>query len=363
MSSSDFVTFVLGAGASYEVAMPTGNQLKKRISETLAFKVDDISRQLIGGNDAAREALYYLSQSKNGEINAYYRTASLIARGMPQAPSIDNFIDSHRSDPKIAEVGKIAIASAILQAERRSKLWFDASNAYSTINFSSVEDTWFHEFFQLLTLNCPEDQLSNRLKKIRVVSFNYDRTFEHFLYHAIQNYYDCSAERAAEILSHLTVLHPYGQVGALPWQKDLPDRKLDRAAARASSVQFGASLRAPALYEVSTVIKTFTEGTDEEDSEIQKIRDSVLNARTITFLGFAFHQLNLQLLYGLSPDRHDSPPRRLFGTALGISISNLNEIQSDLLRLGHYQSNQVFLQSTGAAQLLQEFARVLQIPD
>jgi len=42
-STPEFMTFVLGAGSSYEVNMPTGSDLKDKIASSLAFKVDTYS--------------------------------------------------------------------------------------------------------------------------------------------------------------------------------------------------------------------------------------------------------------------------------------------------------------------------------
>ena len=68
-----------------------------------------------------RECVFKLAQSRehsNGTANDYYQAAIRIREAMPLAPSIDNFIDSHRDDKKIAQLGKVAIATCILRAEK-----------------------------------------------------------------------------------------------------------------------------------------------------------------------------------------------------------------------------------------------------
>ena len=202
--ASKFITFVLGAGASFEVGMPTGYELKAKIASSLSFKVDVFGR-LGGGDDQLREALHQISQRQGSEVirGGHLSAANLIHAGMRQAPSIDNFIDSHRSNPRVAEVGKLAIASEILKAERASKLYVSPTNIYNKLKFEAVEHTWFDAFFQLLTLNAQEQDLPERLKQVQVVTFNYDRTLEHYLFHSIQNYYGCSPAKSAEILANL----------------------------------------------------------------------------------------------------------------------------------------------------------------
>lgn len=332
--------------------MPTGNELKASIASSLSFKVDDF-RRLAGGDDQLREAICALGQrpGSSASVNDYYRAAKLIHAGMPQAPSIDNFVDSHRSNTRIAEVGKLAIASAILKAERQSTLYVSPTNTYNKLNFARVADTWFHAFFQLICLNSQEEDLPARLSCVRVVTFNYDRTLEHFLFHSIQNYYGCSPERAAEILSYLTVFHPYGKVGNLPWQNS------------GVGVPFGGDMHSSALLQVSKGLRTFTEGTSESESQIESIRESIFKAEIITFLGFAYHELNLQLLFGPQRKIPIRPSKQVFGTAMGLSESNKKAISAELASLGRFDGNQITLRrELSAAQLLPEYSRSLRVP-
>lgn len=349
---TSFITFVLGAGSSFEVDMPTGTELKSRIAKALSLKEDDFGRH-IGGDDQLREALDQLAQRTDEPAAKarYFSAAKLICGGMPQAPSIDNFIDSHRSNPQIAEVGKLAIASEILKAERASKLFISPRNIHNKLDFQRVSDSWFNSFFQLLALNAQEEDLAERLQRVRVVSFNYDRTIEHFLFHSIQNYYGCSPDRAADILKHLTVLHPYGKVGHLPWQNT------------GVCVPFGGDIHSSALLQVSKGLRTFTEGTSDTESQIESIRSAVFDAEILTFLGFAYHELNLELLFNPPRDTLKRPEKQVFGTAMGLSESNKKAIALELSTLGRYDYSQVTLRrELSAAQLLPEYSRSLRIP-
>lgn len=332
--------------------MPTGSELKGMISSSLARGIDDF-RRMVGGDSAIREALYAKGQQSGSahSVNDYYQAARRICTAMPQAPSIDNFIDSHRSNPAIAEVGKLAIASSILKAERGSTLYVSPDNIYNTVNFQRLQDTWFNAFFQLLCLNAQEEELQGRLSRVRVVTFNYDRTLEHFLYHSIQNYYGTKPERAAEILSHLSVFHPYGKVGSLPWQNS------------GISMLFGGEIYSSPLVQVAETLRTFTEGTSETDSQLVQIREAVFEAETLVFLGFAFHELNLELLFGsptTAPVRHS---KQVFGTAMGLSESNKDAITAELAIRGRFDRTRITLRrDLSAAQLLPEYSRSLRVP-
>lgn len=149
-----------------------------------------------------------------------------------------------------------------------------------------------------------------------MIIFNYDRCVEHFLIHVLQNYYRISEVEAAELIEHLSIYHPYGSVGLLPWQKgDL-------------QIGFGNSLNAIQLNELAKKIKTFTEGTDPSSSEIIDIRDHMAKAKKLVFLGFAFHKLNMELI---SPDLDTSLSYpSVYATAYGVSDSDQNVINHQI---------------------------------
>jgi hypothetical protein len=347
------ITFVVGAGASQEVKMPTGFELKTMISRSLAFKVE--YRQLSGGDPQITEALYHLAQRKSpsfGDLNEYVHTAHLIASAMPQAPSIDNFIDCHRSDPRVAECGKLAIAANILKAERNSLLYVDPRNVHNRLRFENITATWFNAFFELLTLNTNREDLLERMRRVRIISFNYDRCIEHFLHCALQNYYDMSPDKAAELLSQLVILHPYGTVGRLPWQP----------AESGVHVAYGAEISSGELIRVASGLRTFTEGTDSAASQINLIRSSVLNAERLVFLGFAYHELNLEVLFGKSNDLPTRYSKEVYGSAYGLSESNKRAIAGELANLGRYDAQQITLRrELTAAQVLPEYSRNFRI--
>jgi hypothetical protein len=142
---------VVGAGASYEVGLPIGSGLTTNIESLLGYGRDGgFNPQR--GDETIMYAINELSRADNS-TNAYLIACERIRRGMSQAQSIDNFIDSNRSDTKIAVCGKLAIASAILNAERASKLWSDHMKAQSRIDFAAINQSWFRRFFDMLVEN------------------------------------------------------------------------------------------------------------------------------------------------------------------------------------------------------------------
>ncbi len=312
--------FVIGSGASNEARLPTGFELKSKISQLLDIRFEHGMR-LESGDYLIVGALRLLIQQpdgRNGDINPYLSESWHIRDALPQAISIDNFIDAHRDNDKIAICGKLAIVRSILEAEKTSLLYFERSQRDSTLNFGSLGKTWYIPFFQLLTENCGKNDLIERFKSITLIIFNYDRCIEHFLYFALQNYYKISGEEAAELVKTINIYHPYGEVGSLPW--------IDRNEA----MEFGAVPNSKQLLDLSHKIKTFTEGIDPESSDILEIRRHTASANKLVFMGFAFHKLNMQLI---SPDKLKNLERlnvKCFATTYGISDSDKEVIDEQI---------------------------------
>ena len=314
------LVLILGAGASKEVNLPIGTELKSEIGRLLDIRFQHGIRQESGDYQLTEALRLIASKDKDlaGQINPLLHMCWRIRDAMPQAISIDNFIDSHAAEPKIAQCGKLAIARAILAAEGKSTLNIDSRNSYNKLDFSKNAKTWFNAFFQLLTENCRIEDLPLRLQSIGIVTFNYDRCFEHFIFNAIQNYYSVNAEKATELIAHLEIHHPYGMVGGLPWMR------------RQNSIAFGAEVHVTDLVPVSQQLRTFTEGTDPAVSDINLIRTTVSNAKRLAFLGFAFHRLNMELLFGSDASARKRTTRSVVGSALGISPSDCTVITDEI---------------------------------
>ena len=202
---------VVGAGASQEAGLPTSVELNISIARDL-----DIRFKLVEQNSGDRTIAAAL-QSRFRDINPHLHACWKIRDALPQAISIDNFIESHRRDEKIGFCGKLAIVRSILVAEKRSLLYVDPSNTDNTLKYMSLEKTWFNAFWQRISENCQAEELRERFLSIALIVFNYDRCIEQYLYHSIQNYYGLSADSAASLVNAMEIYHPYGMVGSLPW--------------------------------------------------------------------------------------------------------------------------------------------------
>ena len=308
--------YVVGAGASQEAGLPTGEKLKSRISELLNMDFS-ISKQTSGdfGIKSALSQLVKMSGSTE-DMNLYMDECRMISKNMPLAISIDHFIDSQRKNKKLVRCGKLAILKSILSAERHSLLYFKEDRP---LNFSSLEGTWFLALFRSLTENCGAADLMDRFEDVTLIIFNYDRCIEHFLFNALKSYYKLEEMQAAELISCLTIIHPYGTVGSLEWQNDQSE----------TVVQFGGQLHESRLIEFSEKIRTFTEGADS--SYMRLVVGSMRFTKRLVFLGFAFHPFNMKLLGGNSTERYlNAYDIECYVTAYGASMNDMELIKKSI---------------------------------
>ncbi|KIN71171.1 hypothetical protein [Sulfitobacter guttiformis] len=172
---------VVGAGASKEFELPTGAELTSIIQKDLDFAIDRFGHLSIGNGDwELKRAIEILSKETKVPINRYYGVAQQISRNMALAPSIDNYLDTHKENEYLVKVGKLAIANAIIKAERGSTLTIDDSNIYNRLDFSKTKNTWAAVFFKIIAAKRDYTSFVSALQNITFISFNYDRCIKQF---------------------------------------------------------------------------------------------------------------------------------------------------------------------------------------
>lgn len=147
------LVFVVGAGASKEVGLPTGQELTATIATKVDILFSDFNQQTSGEHEIVAALREHVSDraGDHNDVNDYLRAGWRIRDAMPQALSIDSFIDAHQGDEHIELCGKLAIVRSILEAERNSSLYFDPRDRDCRLDFGAVEHTWYNRFMQLIS--------------------------------------------------------------------------------------------------------------------------------------------------------------------------------------------------------------------
>ena len=238
--------FILGAGASKPYGYPSGNELIQLICDNLMTDHKPQFKQLrgLGCKDediiTFKEALYYSGQ-----------------------PSVDAFLE-HRQD--LVEIGKSAIAQALMGYESTDTL-FETGD-------------WYQYLYEKMSTSFDRFDQNN----IAIITFNYDRSLEHYLFTALKHSYNKTEEQCAEKLRDIPIIHVHGQLSYLPWQD---------AAARKYGLSGPEHIRAAAAQ-----IRIISESIDiPKDETFNQARYYLQEADRVFFLGFAYHRPNVERLY------------------------------------------------------------------
>jgi hypothetical protein len=301
---------VVGAGASREIDLPTGAELKVILKRLFDVRFEDGIR-LKSGDHRLFESIRVLSQKNGLDVNQYLYACWRIRDCIDLAPSIDNYIDAQRNDELAGHIGKLGIYYALSKCERESKLFKATNEKNDKIEFSSLENTWLVSLFRILIEANTIESFIESLRNIVFVSFNYDRAIEFFIRHAVAQYYHLSFDEAIKVLDVLRIHYPYGNLGPLTNQ---PSRR-----SGLGNETYGQDLIAS-----SGRLRTFTEQV--KSSLIQAMHDDTADAEIVVFLGFAFHPQNLRLLFDGAPWQ----VRRILGTGKGLSDTDISIICDEL---------------------------------
>ena len=246
------IVLVLGAGASAPFGFPSGRKLRNEIINDLGTGSTALYKVLsTSGADAKQITNFRVDLQQSGQA------------------SVDAFLE-HRSEYRA--MGKIAIAAALIPYEKEETLW-------------SGEDSWYEHLFNRLGPTLDDIRGS----QLRVITFNYDRSFEHYFFSALRKSYNIGTDQAADIVHKiLRVVHVHGKLGPLPWEDkgsgdgrayrpaELPDlRDLAVAAARA--------------------IKIVPESSEGDDA-FGAARQLLGVAQSVIFLGFGYLPKNVERL-------------------------------------------------------------------
>ena len=309
---------VLGAGASKEFGLPTGVELAAQIATIANIRFDDFGHNLVSGDHNLVTTLKLVDERRG--INPLLHAAWKIRDNMALAPSIDNYLDTHKHDSDIVAFGKIAICNAIQAAEGNSSLFVDTDTINPRLRTGELGDTWIQGLFKILVSKRDFEGFLAALRNITFISFNYDRCVQQYFSFAARSYFDLSSQGVQDVLSALHIVFPYGSVGDFEFVQD-------------HRTNFGVKNYRASLLSAAEKIRTFTEGSDSET--VNEIRIAFENAKVVMFLGFGFLDLNMQLLF----QGERFPPSRVLATGKGMSENSRVQLRSELFEIFYDPNN------------------------
>ena len=280
---------VLGAGASHPYGFPVGSALKSRIIKAIRRREPSFYPLVLGADNYSTNELDSLAD------DLYYSSAQ----------SIDAFLANR---PKYRNIGKAAIACALIPFEMEETLYEKQGEILSAGN------SWYAYLFSKLTSGASEDEFSEN--QLSVVTFNYDRSLEYFLFRSLLSAYPITEEKSADLVKSIPIIHVHGKLGDLPYlgDKDEDIRPYTHELRNSRDVKLGAS-------KIKIIYEDMSES--EEFSEANRILSS---AEYICFLGFGYHPDNLQRL-NLDPHGLQQPNKqRIKGSAFRLTLKEQAQI-------------------------------------
>jgi len=308
--------FIIGAGAGFDLGMPLGDQLSRIIGEKLNIKFKSGGYEQASGDFEIMDALRRVSGLEKVNVNEYITSGWGVAEGVGFSRSIDSYLNAHTGNEKVKTCAKLGIVKTILEAERHCAVYIDHRN--SRLEFkdrAAVMISWLQSFMFLLQDRVQkQNDLSKIFENVKIINFNYDRCVEQFLWLALQKVFAIGAEQAADLVNTLPIIHPYGVVGCLNWQPGL-------------RIGFGEEIHPHRLIDVALKIRTFNEQIEDEDA-LSNMAEWISDASRLVFLGFHFHDQNMELLRSKLPARGGLV--NIYCTGVDRSDSDLHIIHSQI---------------------------------
>jgi hypothetical protein len=285
--------FVLGAGASSPYGFPTGAGLRADIIKTIRASDGGPLLQLGFDETDFRRFTDALEKSATNSVDAFLENRA-----------------------EFRELGKLAIAWRLIMREQEKILYDFRYRRYFPDLYQNVpesfEDEWYSYFVDQLATETTFDKFHKNC--ITIITFNYDRSFEHFLLNALKERYGKSDDEAAGELRKLAIIHVYGSLGKHPYLG-------------ADGLPYSHDITPARLRSAADAIRIIRE---DETEEIASAHLQLKNAKKVYFLGFGYNDTNLRRLRL----DHLDPAAKVFGSCYNLTERRKNDIQASLAALG-----------------------------
>jgi len=219
---------------------------------------------------------------------------------------IDRFLETNAKVPYIPETGRKLIALSILYSEKKSKFLSDETG-------KDIALDWYKDLFLLMDekLRGSDAYLEFKKNKVNFITFNYDRSLEHFLYNSLLQTYGSINLREHRPLDLIPFkfIHVYGKIDNFPWEDP-------------SGSEYRTKYSVRDILRVADNIKLIHE---RDDKFLNEIKQTIAKAKNIFFLGFGYDEDNMR---ALGWPKNFNENKNIFGTAFNLSQSRIGEIRA-----------------------------------
>jgi hypothetical protein len=208
-------------------------------------------------------------------------------------PSVDAFLENQ---PDFLKVGKAAIAAALIPYENQDMI--EQRNSHMK---------WYEYLFHQLGPNITDLEQSH----LTVVTFNYDRSLEYFLYNALARAFGLDHEGTLALYTRTPIIHLHGSLGP-PHFISTEGRGYSKTLDLKSLITAISSIRIPRAEKI-------------DEAPFDLAGKAINEAEVLCFLGFAYLPQNIRRL-GIQMLEQ----RLMFGSAYHLPRNDISRAQREI---------------------------------
>jgi hypothetical protein len=277
----DRFLLVLGAGSSVGYGYPTGSELISYTIDNLKTHLNNLRDTSEGRDQDQQQFDQFLEQADQ----------FVVALRDARPATLDSFLA--RKKPLFDEIGKLAIALAMLNAE-----WRSGKDGFKSYHES--DDNWQRHFFEEMCRGYIGPNAGDiDAPAIGIISFNYDRSLECAFYRYLVSQFNTASPD--DVRRILDVKHAYGAIRDA-W----------------NFADYGKMYTFSEVQQTMNGLEVMYEGRTDLGTKIRGYEDWIQKFDRVLFLGFAYDDFNLANLK-LPNVMRRKKGHVVFGTAMGLS--------------------------------------------
>lgn len=304
--------FILGAGASKPYGFPTTFEL----SEQIIYGAFDIVKSIFRRQN---ESDMWIKENRFKDYEIGF--LNVFKKAYSSNPiSVDDFLSRENNLTFYGSYGLKLVIHYLLMLEDENRI--------------RIKDDWIELLTKKISKGISflvkeeENEIDKNFSKIKIITFNYERSFEYFLYKSlIGNGYTENQVESFLRLFNKNILHIYGAMGKIlntVFEKTIEE----------GFWNYGALPDEDELYRMKNNIKIIY----DERKEYEKIiKEFFKDVEQIFFLGFGYDEFNIDNLFLTSIE---NPDIKIYGTIKG-RVHHFDKIKKSIIEQNNKLTNLV----------------------